>query len=101
MRARRRYWPAPCGPLILTSIRGRCARGPKGEKRPAVSNIATRTFPEERVSPMTHEKMTLLLAQGPSVSPGVSASALPLALLDKVEGCLPSIGSKRAKVVAI
>jgi hypothetical protein len=33
LSARRRYWPAPCGPLILTSIRGRCARGPKGEKR--------------------------------------------------------------------
>src|ERR1700704_6979623 len=35
LSARRRYWPAPCGPLILTSIRDRCARGPKGEKRPA------------------------------------------------------------------
>jgi hypothetical protein len=46
--------------------------------------------------------MTLLLAQGPSVSPGVSqSSALSIFLLDKVEGCLPSIGSKRAKVVAI
>src|SRR5258706_15556245 len=52
LSARRRYWPAPCGPLILTSIRGRCARGPKGEKRPAdvmdaeswVSNIATVTI---------------------------------------------------------
>src|SRR5467141_557905 len=29
LSARRRYWPTPCGPLILTLIRGRCACGPK------------------------------------------------------------------------
>jgi hypothetical protein len=56
----------------LTSIRGRCARRQKGEKRPAdVINAAIigkqHRHPdnsrEERVSPMTHEKVTLLLAQ--------------------------------------
>ena len=29
LSARRRSWPARCGPHILTSIRDRCARGPK------------------------------------------------------------------------
>src|ERR1700704_4672127 len=37
LSARRRYWPTPCGPLILTLIRGRCACGPKGEKCPAAA----------------------------------------------------------------
>ena len=32
-------WPAPCGPLILTSISGRCALSPKGEKRPAKRSV--------------------------------------------------------------
>src|SRR5882757_9769905 len=31
------HWQSPCGPLILTLIRGRCACGPKGEKRPAAA----------------------------------------------------------------
>src|SRR3979411_2354761 len=37
LSARRRYWPAPCGPLILTSIRGRWAQlqqSSSGELRP-------------------------------------------------------------------
>src|SRR3981081_4383270 len=32
LSARRRYWPAPCGPLTLTSIRGRRARPQKGRE---------------------------------------------------------------------
>jgi hypothetical protein len=72
LSARRKYWPAPCGPLTLTSIRGRCAPRQKSEKRTAdVINAGIigkqHRHPdnsrEERVSPMTHEKVTLLLAQ--------------------------------------